>query len=271
MNGILYDLSPDRLISAIEENFSTWIPVFGKLGQTYFDNPPGVKRATTDIPSGLFNSITDARLAPDQVDATIQFILSDARSRNVPVIWWTGPLTKPADLGGHLEEHGFIHSDNSPGMAVELANLNESLAAPEGLSIQLVQDEATRRQWSTTMLSGFGVSPLDERNVNAWCSIVREAGLETAQPFLGWLDGKPVATSLLFLGGGVAGIYSVGTIPEARRRGIGAWMTQHTLLQGRSMGYKAGVLSASNMGLNVYRSLGFQEYCKINEYLWKPA
>ncbi len=121
------------------------------------------------------------------------------------------------------------------------------------------------------MLSGFGVSFPDERNLNAWCTILREMGPEIARPFIGWLDSRPVATSLLFMGGGVAGIYSVGTIPEMRRRGIGKWMTHYTLLQGRSMGYKAGVLSASKMGLNVYRSLGFQEYCKIDEYLWRPG
>jgi len=84
------------------------------------------------------------------------------------------------------------------------------------------------------------------------------------------LDNKPVATSLLFLAAGVAGIYAVSTIPEARRKGIGAFMTQYPLVQARSKGYKIGVLQSSKVGVGVYRSLGFQEYCKISEYLWSP-
>ena len=232
-------------------------------------DPAGVKRSTTDIPSALFNSIMDARLAPEQVDATIQFIVSDARARNVPVLWWITPSTQPADLGKHLEKYGFKH-DEAPGMAVDLANLNEGLPAPAGLSIQLAQDDASRRQWSIAMLSGFGISSPNEHFVDGWCSILRQADPETMLAYTGWLDDKPVAASLLFLAAGVAGIYAVATIPEARRKGIGAWMTLYPLRQARSMGYEAGVLFASEMGQSVYRSLGFQEYGKISSYRWAP-
>ena len=45
---------------------------------------------------------------------------------------------------------------------------------------------------------------------------------EVVLAFLARQHGKPVATSLLLLGWGVAGIYAGSTIPEARRQGIGA-------------------------------------------------
>ena len=42
------------------------------------------------------------------------------------------------------------------------------------------------------------------------------------------------------------------------------------LRQARVKGYKTGVLQASEMGLGVYRALGFREYYKISYYYWAP-
>lgn len=268
MSNILQDKSPAKIINAIEENLSSWIPVLGKMGEAHMNDPAGVNRSITDIPIALFNSIMDARLVPDRVDATIQSILSDARGRNVPVLWWTGPSTRPVDLGKRLEKYGFDHDDEAPGMVVDLAMLNKSLPVLEGLSIQHAQEDASWRQWSNAMAIGFEVPASADFFVNAWHNLLCLADPDTILAYTGWMDGKPVATSLLFLAAGVAGIYSVATIPEARRKGIGAWMTLHPLCQARSMGYQIGILQSSAMGLSVYSSLGFQEYCKINMYRW---
>lgn len=64
--------------------------------------------------------------------------------------------------------------------------------------------------------------------------------------YLGVLDGKPVATSLLYLGGGVAGIYNVAMLPEVRRRGIGRALTVVSVVAGRRMG-----LSNRHVAINV--------------------
>jgi hypoxanthine-DNA glycosylase len=271
MDGILQELTPANLTSAIVANLVAFIPIFGKLGQAHLNNPVGVNWSITDIPVALFNSVMDARLSIEDVDATIRFILVEGRRRNVPMLWWIGPATRPVDLAKYLEKYGFTPDEESPGMAVELVKMNENIGQPAGLSIQLAQDEASWLQWSQTMAAGFEIPAKYDFVVTAWKNLISLTDPQTTQAYLGWLDGKPVATSLLFLGGGVAGIYAVATIPEARRKGIGAWMTLYPLLQARAMGYKAGVLGASEMGEGIYRSLGFQEYCRISEYRWQPT
>jgi ribosomal protein S18 acetylase RimI-like enzyme len=271
MENILQDFSPDRLAIANEENLASWIPVFGRLKGGRLDDIPGITRATSNIPMSLLNSIMDARLSPEQVPPTIERIIADARLRKVPVLWWIGPSTRPADLASQLINYGFSIDEDGPGMAADLENLNESLPAPVGLSIQPSQDDDAWWAWSRTMARGFGApSARFEFAVNTWHNLLSELNPTTAQAYTAWLDGTPVATSLLLLGGGVAGIYSVATIPEARCKGIGAQVTLYPLHQARQMGYKVGVLQSSEMGLSMYKSLGFQECCRITSYVWRP-
>jgi len=155
-------------------------------------------------------------------------------------------------------------------MAIDLAKMKENLPALEGFSIRLAQDDVSWGQWSSAMALGFEVPPSYDFFLDGWHNLLRHVDPETTLAYTGWMNDKPVATSLLFLSAGVAGIYSVATIPEARRKGIGALITQYPLLQARSMGYQIGILQSSEMGLSVYRSLGFKEYCKISMYRWQP-
>lgn len=270
MTDILQDLSPAKVIHAIEENLFAWIPVFGSLGRVSTNNPSGVDRAITDIPSALFNSVMRTRLPHEQADAAIQSIISDGRARNVPIIWWTTPSTQPGDLDKHLAKLGFTRDEDGPGMAVELAKLNQDLPAPQGFNIQLARDDASWWEWSVTMAAGFEAPVPDDFRAQAWHNLLLHADPQTMLAYTGLLNGKPVATSLLFLAAGVAGVYAVATIPEARRKGIGAHMTAQPLLQARARGYQVGVLEASEMGNNVYRSLGFEEYCRILSWRWAP-
>jgi predicted acetyltransferase len=69
------------------------------------------------------------------------------------------------------------------------------------------------------------------------------------------------------LDSGVAGIYAVATIPEARGRGIGTIMTVMPLLEARQIGYRVGILQASSMGYSIYKKIGFKDVCKYRLYL----
>ncbi len=85
------------------------------------------------------------------------------------------------------------------------------------------------------------------------------------------LDGRPVATSQLFVGADVAGIYNVTCLPEARGRGIGAAVTRVPLLEARRQGYYLSILQASDLGYPVYRRLGFQDCGRLNTYQFRSG
>ena len=88
--------------------------------------------------------------------------------------------------------------------------------------------------------------------------------------YLGYLDGELVATSYLVLGAGVAGLYGVVTLPDARGMGIGTEMSLYPLRVARSLGYVYGVLDPSELGLRVYRKLGFKDVFTHKMYMKEP-
>jgi GNAT superfamily N-acetyltransferase len=154
-------------------------------------------------------------------------------------------------------------------MAVDLLALDEDLPTPAGLTIEHVDDTEALEQWAYASMMGFGHP---ETDVGIWFEVFRRLGFDLPlRNYVGILNGEPVATSELFLAAGVAGIYVVATVPDARRLGIGAALTLAPLREARAIGYRIGILHSSSMGLGVYRRLGFQEYCKMSHYVWAPV
>ena len=93
----------------------------------------------------------------------------------------------------------------------------------------------------------------------------------SASAFLAYYDGNPVASSLVFYEEGVAGIYNVTTLEEARGKGIGTAITLAPLHEAKKLGYEIAILHSSEMALNMYKQMGFKEYCTIEWFIWQPG
>ncbi len=257
----LEDFSNSSLLKAMEENVhQSWIRFGHGLGAEVHEEPE-VLWFLSRLPFHLANGIVQTHFPESAVEER----LKQFTAYHVPIAWLVSPSTQPASLGTCLEQQGWMRED-APGMALDLQFLDESLSLPSQLTITRVSDEEQLNIWLRVMTVGLEIP---EEGLNLLLDVVAKRGMPedpTIHYYLGMLDDRPVATSLLYFGGGVAGIYNVATLPEVRRQGIGGALTVAPLSHARTLGYRIGVLQASPMGLNLYRRLGFREYCTFQAY-----
>jgi len=90
-------------------------------------------------------------------------------------------------------------------------------------------------------------------------------------PHLVWAlarhDGRPAAAAMALCSHGVAGIYWVSTVPEARRRGLAEAVTRAVGNAGFDAGMRVAALQASAMGHPVYLRMGYQTVSYTRWYL----
>jgi ribosomal protein S18 acetylase RimI-like enzyme len=270
MSQILHNLNDRQaVIRAVEDNPAEYLLLLGRAGGGVEHHDSSLRWTIGGSPVDYHNCVVHADLPSDQADAAIADVIAHLRAAHVPGSWHVGPSMRPLDLGDRLLRHGFTYGGAEPGMAVDLHALDENLTMPPGLRIERVRDDAQLDVWAYTLAVDFGEGTLEANWVR---DVYRVIGLGDDVPlrhYLGWLEDAPVATATLFLGAGVAGIFFVMTIPQARRRGIGAAITLAALREGCELGYHVGVLGASEPGAALYTRLGFETYCHIGIYEWR--
>lgn len=268
MGNVIEDCSDPHLATVIEKQWFeclAYFPRYTPHGELLSDI--SLTRGVTGIPHPMWNWVIRTHLTLKNRDAKIKETVDYFNSRHLPFTWWTGPSTRPPTLGEHLEAHGFLHRPDNAGMAIELSMIPDDLPQPSELSIEPVEDVVTLKKYAHVATTCFSMTPFTDHFFDVETSI----GLKSFPPrrnYLGYLEGAPVACSNLLLAHGVAGIYAVGTLPAARRKGVGTAMTLVPLREARDRGYHVGVIHASPMGRGVYQRIGFKQYCNIGIYQW---
>jgi ribosomal protein S18 acetylase RimI-like enzyme len=222
----------------------------------------------TDIPLTFCNGIATTRIVDGE--AGIERVMAPFRERGRSFRWWISPSTEPADLAARLAARGLRHVFDSAGMAADLTGMPE-VGQPDGLTIVRIRDEAAMHSWANILCSVFNLSAAD---CATWIDVFSQIGFgDEAQwaHFVGFLEGIPVATTSLLMAGELAGIYHVATMPQARGRGVGAAVTDHAMRHAREQGARQAALQSSELGFNVYRSLGFEHVCDLTLYDWRVS
>jgi predicted GNAT family acetyltransferase len=264
--NILREFSLPEVINANEENIAgAYSALYSGWDEARFHAGEDAVWGLTRIPSPMINNATRVRFPEEKADEALEAILEEANARHVPMRWWLGPGTQPADTGERLEKRGFSQVQLA-GMAIELSGMQAPPAEP-ALRVERVRDSGQLEAWCRVLARGFSVPQIAADGFSRAFEVV---GLDSQSwsLYLAYLDRKPVAISSMYLGAGVVGIYNVATLPEARGKGAGSAVSYGPLRAAHQSGFKIGTLQASKLGYGVYRRLGFEEICTFNLCVW---
>ena len=161
-----------------------------------------------------------------------------------------------------LDRHGLEMEADRPWM-MRPAGPVPRLPDPDRIAIARVADVAGLEAYERAAAIGFGAA-------------VQPPHTWHAPPLLAdprshlWLateDAVPVGTANGFREASVLGVYSVSTIPGARRRGLGSALTARTVAAAPDL---PAVLQPSEMAEAMYRRLGFARFTTFRTWTRRP-
>jgi ribosomal protein S18 acetylase RimI-like enzyme len=270
MPGMITDAASAAALLASEANVcAAFLDLVPSLpGETY--DGPEMFRYMSGLSPSLWNGVVRARLTPESADQQVEEALGRFERHGVPMLWWLSYSSRPADLEQRLEERGLKLRMTLREMSADLSAIPDSVPVPAECKITEVRMAEELANAIRVMTTTYGQTDADAEAMTLHQERVGYGGDRPLHQFLGYLDGKPVSTASMHLSHGIAGIYTVATLPEARRRGIGGAVTLAALRLARDAGYRVASLQASEMGAPVYARLGFQDRFPIRMYRWPP-
>jgi GNAT superfamily N-acetyltransferase len=253
------------VVAAIETNLADYWMAIGNNPNGEVHNNDSVRWEYSGGP--YFNRVVNADLSPQDAEDKIDEIVEEFAARQAAITWLVGPSATPRDLGERLTHHGFNQFETWKGMARHLSDpLGPAPSLPENSKAVDVTSFEQRRDWMDVIAQSYGL-PQGARE-QLYESVV---SAERANPaswfhFLVYSDDQPVAASTLFVSENVAGIYLVATVPQARGNGLGSMATWYALDEAKRRGCYLAVLQSTSIAVNMYKKLGFKDYCDINVY-----
>ena len=263
----LPELTSQETVAIIESDLSGAYPPQG-MSLSKSDGPDAIWRVT-GVSDKYFNNVTYVSWVPEEAPIRVKRLIEEFNTYGVDYTWWIGPSSSPADLPKLLEANGMVYQEDFPGMAIDLQNLQDEYAELtdiQGLEISLINNKVQLNDFVHAYIVATDSNPEMQSGLARLFAMSGYKKADHWSLYVATLHGKTVATTALFTGAGVAGIYLVSTIPEVRRRNIATTIVTFVLKQARDAGYTIGTLQSSEEGLGLYQKLGFRKYCSFPLY-----
>jgi len=159
-----------------------------------------------------------------------------------------------------FERLGLRHSVDLPGMVAD--RLAPPARTPPAIEIRRVEGDGTRDAFCAIGSVCFHVPLVWFHEVFDNNQVWREFA-----SYVGYVDGEPVSTTAIVVGGSAVGVYNVATLPSHQRRGYGEAVMRYALEDARRRhGIERSILQSTPAGYRLYERMGYRTITKVAVY-----
>lgn len=205
----------------------------------------------------------DQAVTPEQVVMQADAFFGGASSNPYTVITMS---RQDVDLDAHLAGHGFTAQADLPAMLV--ASKVEMPRITPHWRVDLLSNTDEIPAFIDVAAKSFASLGLPAFLTPSY--FVDPTGLLAPDIHIALArneQGLTAACAMVMHTGDVAGVYWVGTLPEARGHGLAAACTAAVTNLALEHGAKAVTLQASHMGEATYKRLGYKEYGRLTRWV----
>jgi hypothetical protein len=172
------------------------------------------------------------------------------------VVWARDPLEEDRDLASAAEAAGLEEVYRMPEMLLSGRAVDAEL--PEGAELRRLSTAEEAAEYWRIAASAYSSVGFPPDVFGFYEGLERLVDGEHAEAFLAYLDGAPVSIGMTIVNHGVAGVYWIGSLSQARGNGLGRAVTAAATNAGLDLGADVASLQASHMGEPLYREMGFE-------------
>jgi ribosomal protein S18 acetylase RimI-like enzyme len=207
------------------------------------------------IPWTGYNHAFRVNVTESEADRLIADVVGYYKSMGFKPCFMVSPATRPQTFANSLLRAGFKPVLEEDAMVYRGEGKNFTV----GPDVNVVaNDRSLLDVWTDVSMKGFGVPVvLRDALLDVYGKAIQYKGTKS---YLGYFQGKPAGVCGLVSFNDVGGIFTVGTAPEHRRKGVATALLHKAIADSKTMGNSLLYLitTKGSDAERLYTSLGFE-------------
>ncbi len=170
-----------------------------------------------------------------------------------------------SDLEDLCRSAKMVQISQSPGMAIPEPIRIKELSGE--ITVKSIEDKPGADDFASVAIASYQSLGMAAETGK----IIFETPERMLRPYnfvvVAYLNEKPVSGAMIVFSHSIAGIYWVGTVESARKKGLGEACTAMVTNEAFRRGASCVILQASQFGEPIYRRLGFKEFTRYPWYM----